>query len=410
MQPRSKLSTKIVGAWCCYDFANSIYYAAIPATIWSAYYANNVVGNSKGLGDLWWGRAVSLAMLIVALSSPVIGAIADYKGVRKYLLIIYTLLSALATCLLAAIGPGMIVAGFLLSVISLAAMEGALVFYNAYLPQIAPDDYQGRVSSWGFALGYVGSLAGLAIVLPSVRSGNYGLAFFFVGLAMLSCALPAFYWLPADRPVKIGLRDAGRIGIRHTWETFRTVARSHSLKYFLLAYFFYEDGVNTVINFAAVFAATTLSFTPVALIAMFIVVQISALLGSLIWAGIIDRRGPKLVLLIMLLQWTGTVTLAYFVQTKTAFFAVAVLAGSGLGPVQAASRAFMSQLIPAGAEARYFALYALCGKSASIIGPLIFGAISRHTGGNQRLAILSIAIIYLLGAVILSRVRSRPPS
>jgi len=399
-----ELRRKTIAVWCLFDFANSIYYAVIPATVWAAYYANVVVGNSAGLGDLWWGRVVSFTMLFVAVTSPIMGAIADYAGVRKRLLITYTLFSVAATGLLAKVEPGMVVWGFVLSVISYVAVEGGLTFYNAYLPEIAPPGYQGRVSGWGFATGYAGSFAGLLVALPFVQKGLPQAAFIAVGMGFLLFALPSFLWLPSDAPARRGVIEAAVGGLRSTVEILRGVVRMRELRRFLLAYFFYEDGVNTVITMSAIFATTTLGFQFTELIGLFATVQISALIGAWLWAKPTDVRGPKFVVLVILAQWATVVTLAYFVQSKVQFFVIAALAGTGLGAVQAASRAFMASLIPAGQEAEFFGLYALCGKSASVMGPLLFGMVSRHTGGNQRLSIFSVILLYVLGALLLARV------
>jgi UMF1 family MFS transporter len=404
------MNKKTIAVWCLYDFANSIFYAVVPATIWSAYYAGKIVGNSAGLGDLWWGRVVSCTMLFVALTSPMMGALADYAGLRKRLLITYTVVSASATCLLATVQPGLILLGFALSVLAYIGAEGGVVFYNAYLPEIAPPDYQGRVSGWGFGLGYAGSIMGLLIAYPFVRQDLFGPAFLCAGAGFLLCALPAFIGLPADAPARMGVREAALGGLRGTLETLRAVRHIRELRRFLLAYFFYEDGVNTVITMAAVFAAKTLGFESTELIWLFVTVQISALVGAFLWAKPTDRRGPKFVVVAMLIQWTIIVTLAYFVQTKPQFFVIAVLAGSGLGAVQAASRAFMASLIPAGKEGEFFGLYALCGKTASIMGPALFGTVSRYTGGNQRIAITSLIVFYFVGLVLLARVRAGGPT
>lgn len=403
------MNKKTIAVWCLFDFANSIFYAVIPATVWSAYYANRIVGNATGLGDLWWGRAVSLTMLVVAFTSPVMGAVADYAGVRKRLLIVYTLISASATCLLLTVEPGMVIWGFVLTLLAYIGIEGGLVFYNAYLPEIAPPSYQGRVSGWGFAVGYAGSFAGLLMAFPLVQRELYGLAFLVVGLGVLLLALPAFFGLPADAPARMGVKEAAAGGLREAIETFRAARSLPPMRRFLAAYFFYEDGVNTVINTAAIFAAKTLGFAATELIGLFATVQVSALVGAMVWAKPTDRRGPKFVVMAMLIQWSLIVTLAYFVQSKPQFFAIAVLAGSGLGAIQAASRAFMASLIPEGKEAEFFGLYALCGKSASIIGPLVFGMVSHLTAGNQRLSVLSVIVFYVVGALLLARVRAGGP-
>jgi UMF1 family MFS transporter len=179
---------------------------------------------------------------------------------------------------------------------------------------------------------------------------------------------------------------------------------------FLLAYFFYEDGVNTVVNFSSIFASQTLGFQFSELLGLFLVVQLSALGGAWAWGRPTDTWGPRPVVMTTLVQWCLVVTAAYFVTEKWHFWLVAVLAGTGLGAIQAASRAFMASLIPAGQEAAMFGFYSLVGKTSAILGPVIFGQISRATGGNQRVAILSVGIMFVVGLVILGRVRAGGPA
>jgi UMF1 family MFS transporter len=168
--------------------------------------------------------------------------------------------------------------------------------------------------------------------------------------------------------------------------------------------------VNTVIYFAAGFASKTLGFSDSEAVALFLVVQLSALAGAFAWSKPTDMLGPKSVVTFMLVQWVIVIASVYLVQTKAQFFVVAVLAGTGLGAVQAASRAFMSTLIPAGKEADYFGFYTLCGKSAAVIGPILFGTVSHATGGDQRLAILSVLVLFVIGGALLSRVRAGGPT
>ncbi|MFN2432640.1 MAG: MFS transporter [Gemmatimonadota bacterium] len=405
-----RLDRKVVAAWCLYDFANSWYVAVVPATVWSAYFANVVVGNAAGLGDLWWGRVVSSTMLFVALTSPVLGSVADHLGWRKRLLVAYALVSIAATALLPTVAAGMVLYGFALSFLANAGFEGSLLFYNAYLPEIAPRDHQGRVSGWGFATGYFGSFLALLCALPLVRNESYGAAFLLVAGAYFVFLLPAWRILPPQPAARAGLAAAASAGLRGTWRTLRDILRFPALRRFLLAYFLYEDGVNTVIFFSSIFAATTLGFEPAQLIYLFLVVQVSALAGSYLWARPTDRLGPRRVLLIMLALWSAVLVAGYLVRTPLQFFVVAAVAGSGLGTVQAASRAFMSTLIPDGREGEFFGFYSLCGKSASVIGPLIFGGVSAATGGNQRLALLAILPFFLAGGLLLAGVRAGGPT
>jgi UMF1 family MFS transporter len=171
------VNVRAIVAWTLYDFANSSFAAVVFATIYAAYYAMAVVGNETGLGDLWWGRVISVSMAAVALTSPFLGGLADRAGIRRPLFIGFTALSVTPTALLATVQPGMVYWGFVLGVIGNFGYESALVYYNAYLPDLAPPTHQGRVSAWGFAVGYAGSIAALLTALPFVRSHRYGGAF-----------------------------------------------------------------------------------------------------------------------------------------------------------------------------------------------------------------------------------------
>lgn len=403
------MNRRVIASWCLYDFANS-FYAVLPAVVWQIYYTQKIVGNATGQGTRWWGFVLSSGMLIVAFTSPVMGAIADYAGLRKRLLMAYTLVSVTAVCLFTTVEPGMVYWGYLISVISYVGFEGGIVFYNSYLPDIAPREYHGRISGWGFATGYVGSLIGLLLSIPLARAGMLDLAFLCIAAAFLAFAVPAFLFLPPDVSPRFGIAKAARAGVRESWSTFREILRLRDTRQFLLAYFFYEDGVNTVINMAAQFAAQMLGFTAAELLVLFAVVQVSALAGAFSWAKPTDKLGPKRVVMAMLVQWSLVVIAAYFVQTKMQFFVVAVLAGTGMGAIQAASRAFMASLVPKGREGDFFGFYSLCGKSAAVMGPLIFGQVTIAAGGDQRSAILSVLILYVVGAVLLSRARAGGPT
>lgn len=403
------LDRRTIASWCLYDFANS-FYIILPAVVWQTYYQRAIVGNEHGEGDLWWGRVISASMFLVAVSSPWMGAISDYAGVRKRLLIGYTLTSVAAVCLFTTVGQGDIVWGFVISVVSYVGFEGAYVFYNSYLPEIAPREYQGRVSGWGFGVGYAGSLLGLLLALPLVSRKLFGATWIAIALAFLIFSLPAFVWLPRDAPARLSPAAAARAGARQTWRTFREILGLRELRRFFLAYLFFEDGVNTVIAFAAGFATQTLGYSDTESILLFLVVQLSALVGAFIWAKPTDRVGPKRVVLLMLVQWSLAVTIAYFVTTKMAFLVVAVIAGTGLGAIQASSRAFMATLVPKGREGDFFGFYALSGKSAAVLGPLVFGHVSHAAGGNQRLAILSVLVFFVAGALLVSRIRAGGPT
>jgi UMF1 family MFS transporter len=404
------MNVRAVVAWALYDFANSAFAAVILATIYAAYYALGVVGNQRGEGDLWWGRVVSVSMAAVAVSAPFLGGLADRAGIRRPLLIGFTLLSVTATALLATVEPGMVLWGFVLGVLGNIGFEGALVYYNAYLPDLAPRAYQGRVSAWGFAVGYAGSIVALLAALPFVRAKAFDGAFLSTAALFLVFSLPAFLLLPRAPAARMSAFRAAREGGAEVVATVKKILGLRDLRRFLGAYFVYEDGVNTVVAFSAIFAAQTLGFPMDRLIVLYIVVQVSALLGALVWSWPTDRLGPKRVVMVTLCQWTAVVVAAYFVQTQGQFYVLAVVAGTGLGAVQAASRTFLATLIPKGMEAELFGFYTLCGKSAAIMGPLVFGGISHAAGGDQRIGILAIGAFFLVGLALLGRVRAGGPT
>jgi MFS transporter, UMF1 family len=404
------VNRRAVTAWVLYDFANSSFAAVIMGTIYAAYYALAVVGNEKGEGDLWWGRVVSVSMATVALMSPLLGSIADRAGVRLRLFVAFTLLSVMGTALMATVEPGMVVRGFVLAVVANVGFEGALVYYNAWLPQLAPRGMEGRLSAWGFAVGYAGSIVALLIALPFVEAKAFAGAFISTALLFGVLALPAFFLLPPAPGQGLTVREAFRRGGADVAAGIRTIVAHRDLRRFFGAYFFYEDGVNTVIAFSAIFAAQTLGFPMERLIVLYVVVQVSALLGALAWSRPTDKIGPRRVVMVTLAQWIAVVVAAYFVETQTQFYVVAIIAGTGLGAVQAASRALLATLAPPGMEAEIFGFYSLCGKSAAIMGPLVFGSISHAAGGNQRLGILAIGAFFAIGLAILAPMRAGGPT
>lgn len=396
-------------SWCMFDFANSSYSAVIASVIFPVYYVTRIVGNETGLGDLWWGRAVSLSMALVAVTSPFIGGIADFGGIRKRMLLAYTLLCISMVASFSLLQRGMVIEGFLLIILANIGMEGGLVFYNSFLPEITEKEYQGRVSAWGFAVGYAGSILSLLIAVPIVRHGYFGAAWLMVAVFFAVFSMPAFLFLPKDSKSGLKVVHAASKGFRFTWNTFKKIWSRKEQRIFLLAYLLYEDGVNTVIVFSSIFAATTLKFEPQELIGLYLVVQTTALIGAFSMARPIDYWGPKRVVTLSLIMWTAVSITAFFIETKGHFWLLACIAGLGLGTVQAATRAFFAQFVPRDHESEYFGVYSMVGKSSAVIGPLVFGYIS-STFGSQRPAILSVALFFLSGLIIIQLVDGGGPN
>lgn len=400
---------KTIFLWALYDFANSVYPAVITATVFSVYFTSEIVGNETGLGDLCWGGVISLSMLFVALTSPLLGSVADRTGIRKKMLFLYTYLCVTCVALFATVGPGMIVWAFTLATLANIGFEGALVFYNAYLPNIVPPNRQGFVSGIGFGFGYVGSAIGLLIVLPLVAPGEFSLIrsdliWLIVAIFFALFSLPSFFGLPKDKKGDRTVLQAANEGCVEFRRLVEDVLKLRDLRRFLLAFFIYIDGVNTTIYFTSIYAKKTLGFKLDELVILVLAVQLSALIGAFALARPTDLWGPKRVVSLTLVLWTIVVIMASFVESKALFFVIAVLAGLGLGAVQAASRALMATLIPKGKEGEMFGFYAFCGKSSSVLGPLVFGGVS-YALGNQQAAIFSVMVFFLLGLILLQRVR-----
>lgn len=400
---------KQIISWCLFDFANSSFSAVIASVIFPVYFTSYIAGNEHGLGDLWWGRAISLSMFVVVITSPFLGGIADFSGIRKRFLILYTVICITSVASLSLLKKGMIIEGFFLITVANIGMEGGLVFYNSFLPEITPREYQGRVSSWGYGIGYLGSISSLLLSIPLINSGNINFTWIMVSLFFMIFSIPAFLYLPADEKKGLRVSSAAKEGLRFTIRGLKKIWSQRETRKFLIAYLIYEDGVNTVIVFSSIFAATTLGFTDRELINLYILVQITALIGAFMMAKPIDYVGPKKIVSISLIMWTTVSFLAFFISEKSYFWIIAIIAGLGLGTIQAASRALYTQFIPLGNETEYFGVYAMIGKSSAIIGPLLFGYISVATG-SQRPAILFVSIFFMLGLVILQLVKGGGPN
>lgn len=400
---------KKILSWCLFDFANSSYSAVIAAVIFPVYYTTVIVGGEIGEGDLWWGKAIALSMAIVAIISPFLGGIADYAKMRKKLLAFFTCLCIFPVASLYFIREGMVFEGFLLIVAANIGFEAAFVFYNSYLPDVAKNTHRGRVSSWGFGTGYIGSIVALLLALLLINKGHINASWPMVALFFGIFSIPAFLFLPSDKGQGIGITSAAIGGFKITIKRLKKLLKNVEQRKFLIAYFLYLDGVNTVIVFSSIFAAVTLGFKPEELIVMYLIVQVTAFAGVFLMAKPTDYIGPKKVITMSLVLWIIVCVSSFFVYEKMHFLIIASIAGLGLGTIQAASRAFYTQFIPKEQEAEYFGVYAFVGKSSAILGPLIFGFTSTIFG-SQRLAVLSVAAFFIAGLLVLRTVKGGGPN
>ncbi len=409
------MNRRSVVGWAFYDFANSAYPTVIVTVAYSVYFKTVVAGGEGGggAGDFFWGLAISVSMLFVATAAPFLGSLADVSGTKKGFLGFFAGLCVLFTGLLFFVERGDLLMGVLFFVIANIGFEASLVFYNAFVPEIAAEKDYGKVSGYGWAFGYVGGLLCLFWVFPLIRGGfapenlsDFRMAFVRVAIFYAVFSIPTFLWLQ-EKTVQAGeggWPEQMRKGWEQLRETFRHVRRFKNLLRFLLAFLIYNDGIVTVITFSAIYAVGTLGYSMAEVMVLFIAVQASAGIGAFAFGFVVDRLGAKRTILWLLTLWCLVVLAAFFTFTKAQYFAVAMVAGVGLGSVQSASRSLMAFFIPEGKAGEFYGFYGVCGKLSSILGPVTFGAVSALTG-SQRVAVLSVLVFFLAGMAVLWTVR-----
>jgi len=389
--------------WTLFDFANTSFSIIVVTFLYAIYFKKTVAGG-RAIGDLYWSIATSIAMIVTAIISPVLGAISDYSAGKKRFLLFFTILCIAGTSFLYFVGPGNVFAGVLIFVLANIGFEAGLVFYDAFLPEITVPKNYGRVSGYGFAMGYLGSLATLGIVYPFIQNGYIKETFPIAALFFLVFSLPLFFVLSDKRKKTEGKINYISIGVSRVWTTLTHLKYYKNLALFLLSYLFYIEGVNTIIFFAGNYASTTLGFSDSELLLFFLTVQTTAILGSVILGIIADSIGQKKTIIISLVIWLITVLLAYFTHDKTGFYVVGLLAGAAMGSSQSTSRSMMSKLTPPDKKTEFFGFYSFFGKSSAVIGPLVFGMVS-YISGSQRLAIISVGFFFVIGLLLLFKVQ-----
>ncbi len=394
---------KKIFIWSLFDFANTSFSIIVVTFLYAVYFKKTVVGG-ESIGDLYWSISTSIAMLVTAIISPVLGAIADFSAGKKRFLLFFTSLCIINTGLLYFVGSGDIFWGIFVFVLANIGFEAGLVFYDAFLPEITSPKNYGRVSGYGFAMGYLGSLITLAIVFPFIQAGLIKESFPLAAIFFMIFAAPLFIYLEDSRKDIRPSESYIKIGFKRVISTMKHLPNYKNLAFFLLAYFFYIEGVNTVIFFAGNYASSTLGFSEMDLLFFFLTVQITAILGSVLFGIVADSFGQKNTIVITIFIWLLTIFITYFVNDKGGFYFVGLLAGSAMGATQSTSRSLMSKLTPPEKKTEFFGFYSFFGKSSAILGPLVFGLVSYSTG-NQRYAISSIAVFFIIGLFILFAVK-----
>ena len=412
--------------WCMYDWANSAYTTTVAAGLLPAYFAQAVVGpEGVRLGDTLyrattlWGFTAGLAAFLAFVLSPTLGAVADMTASKKRFLLACAYTGSLFTGLLYFCQSGDVFRTLFFFLIAQVAYVGGNVFYDAFLPQIAPGrNAMDRLSGKGYAYGYVGgglqfALAlglvaghrrlgmaqGLAARLGMVMAGLWWAGFTLVTARRLSEA-PVRQTPPQRQSARPHWLATVAAGFSRTLQTARQVRRYRHLATFLLAYMFYNDGIQTAINMATIYGKDELGLSTTALMATLLTIQIVATAGALLFSRVALWLGTRQAVMLTLVIWSAVAVAAYFIQSARDFFALGVVVGLVLGGSQALSRSLYGSMIPPRASAQFYGFYTLFSKFSSIWGPWVFAAITLMAG-SARTAILSLVAFFLVGLVLL---------
>ena len=406
-------------AWALYDWANSAFATTVMATILPIFYADVAASPlPEHVRTAYWGYTTAAALLLTALLSPVLGAVADHLGAKKRFLALFAGTGILATALLAVAGEGMWLYVSLVFVAANVGFAAANVFYDSLLPHIARPAELNRVSAAGFALGYVGGGLLLALnLLWITRPGWFGLpdalaatrlAFLSVAVWWLLFSIPLLRGVP--EPARVRRRELGetlptdalREGFGRLAETFRELRRYRQAFLFLVAFWLYSDGIGTIIKMATIYGRE-IGIGATDLIGALLLVQFVGVPCTFAFGALADRLGTKGGLYVALGVYTAITVLGFFMTEAWQFWVLAGAVGTVQGGAQALSRSLYASLIPRSRSSEFFAFYSVSGKFAGIVGPALFGAVSQLAGGS-RLSILSLIAFFLLGWLLVSRV------
>jgi len=399
-----------VWGWMMFDFANSGYTTVVITAVFNAYFVA-VVADRQVWATFAWTFALSVSYALIVVTAPLIGAYADAHAAKKRLLAITTVGCVAATAALVLVGPGDLALGIALLVVSNFFFGTGENLIAAFLPELAKGSALGKVSGWGWALGYIGGLVSLGACLAYVTwaQAHGQTSAQFVPVTMLITALlfavsslPTFLYLRERAAAQKLPGGAYASAFTRTWETLRDAGRYRDLMRFLVCILFYQGGVQAVITLAAIYAEQAMKFNTQQTIMLILVVNVTASIGALLFGQLQDKLGHVRTLAITLAGWCVMVLLAWRADGPAMFWIAANLAGICLGASQSAGRALVGYMSPPDRLAEFFGLWGLAVKLSSIVGPVTYGLVSWVAGGDHRLAILITGSYFVIGLALLA--------
>lgn len=423
-----KGNRKIINAWALYDWANSVYPLVITSTIFPIYYTAVTTGlhtdeviflGMSVKNTSLYSYSLSFSFLLVAILSPLLSAIADYSGNKKAFMKFFCYLGSIScSSLFFFKSEAQLSLGIIAFVLAGIGFAGSIVFYNAYLPEIAEPKDQDRVSAKGFALGYIGSSLLLIFNLTMVLFPNlYGItdkslpariAFLTVGIWWIGFAQITFYFLPKTEYNRRPQKDLLTKGYKELKKVWRELKHTRRLKTFLFSFFFYNMGVQTVMYVAALFGDKELKMESGQLIATVLIIQFVAIAGAYFFSHFSKIYGNTQSLNLAIIIWIGVCIGAYFVYTPQGFYVIAFIVGLVMGGIQSLSRSTYSKLLPETRDhASYFSFYDVCDKVGIVVGTAMYGFIEALTG-SMRSSIIALTGFFVLGFILLLRIPGKP--
>lgn len=406
---------RAIGSWALYDFASSPFTTLVVTFVYATYFTQAIAGDAIR-GTVLWSRAVTVSAIAVALAAPILGALADRGGYRKLFLLLSTLICAGATVALYPILPGQVSLALGIFIVANVAFELANVFYNAFLPEIAPPQRIGRISGFGWALGYLGGLLALvvalvALVQPEVpwlgfsreQGENIRATNLLVGVWFLVFSLPIFFWVAEDRSRVSPPRRVARDTLAQLETTFRKVRQYRQIVRLLVARLLYNDGLITIFAFGGIYAAETFGFSMEEVLIFGIALNVAAGVGAFAMGYLDDRIGGKRTIQITLIGLIVATVIAILAPGKGWLWASGLIVGLFVGPNQAASRSLMGRFVPRDAENEFFGFFAFSGKLTAFLGPLLLGVLTQATG-SQRAGLGIVGVLFVVGLLLLCAV------
>ncbi len=415
-------------AWYLYDFGNSAYAAVVLLAVYSAYFQSQVVVNVQN-GPFLWGVSVGIAMLVVALISPILGAIADFSRAKKPLLFGFTVMSCVCTALLFFVQRGDVFIGMLFFILAEIGYRSAQVFYNALLPDIASHEEMGRVSGAGWAIGSAGGVICLFIILPLIMIFKGPLmvrvSFLITAAYFTLSALPIFFWLEESHtatPLPKGETYLS-VGFKRLINTFKKARNFGGFIKFMICFIVYNDGVIMALNFASIIGAVLFGMEQQALIIFVILVQLTNVAGAYVFGLMADRMGGKRALMLSIAVMFVAIVMMFLAQSQGFFFFIGGLAGFSMAGIQSLSRTVVGLFAPAEQSSEFYGFFSVAGQASSFVGPTIYGWVATSVTAwhlqqgmeellarqqGQRMAILSIGAFLLVGLLLLGAVHENP--